>query len=34
MGYPAVNAGEFARQAVYIKRLSDLFDRVNKLEKK
>jgi UDP-3-O-[3-hydroxymyristoyl] glucosamine N-acyltransferase len=34
MGYPAVSAGEFARQAVYIKRLSDLFDRVNKLEKK
>lgn len=34
MGYPAVDAGAFARQTVYIKKLADLFDRVNKIEKK
>lgn len=33
MGYPAVNAGEFARQAVYTKNLGKLFDRVKKIEK-
>lgn len=33
MGYPAVPAGDFARQTVYIKRLGQLFDRVAKLEK-
>lgn len=33
MGYPAVNAGEFARNAVLIKRLSDLFKRVSTIEK-
>lgn len=34
MGYPAVPAGDFARQAVYVKRLGDLFARVAALEKK
>lgn len=33
MGYPAVEGREFARQAVYIKRLADLFARVGRLEK-
>ncbi len=33
MGYPAVPAGEFARQAAYIRRLGKLFDRVDTLEK-
>lgn len=33
MGYPAVNAADFARQSVYIKKLGDLFDRVSDLEK-
>ena len=33
MGYPAVPAGEFARQAAYIRRLGQLFDRVGDLEK-
>ena len=33
MGYPAVPAGEFARQAAYIRRLGQLFDRVGALEK-
>lgn len=33
MGYPAVSAGEFARQAAYIRRLGQLFDRVGALEK-
>ncbi|MCM1093614.1 MAG: UDP-3-O-(3-hydroxymyristoyl)glucosamine N-acyltransferase [Lachnospiraceae bacterium] len=34
MGYPAVGAGEFARQAVYNKNLGKLFDRVKDIEKK
>lgn len=34
MGYPAVGAGDFARQAVHLKRLGDLFARVAKLEKR
>lgn len=33
MGYPAGDAKDFMRQAVYIKRLGDLFDRVKTLEK-
>ncbi len=33
MGYPAVNAGEFARNTVLIKRLSGLFKRVSAIEK-
>lgn len=33
MGYPAVSAGEFARQAVYTKNLGKLFDRVKNIEK-
>ncbi len=33
MGYPAVPLGDFARQAVYIKRLGQLFSRVSDLEK-
>lgn len=33
MGYPAVPACEFARQAAYIRRLGQLFDRVGALEK-
>ncbi len=33
MGYPAVPARDFKRQAVYVKHLADLFDRVSKLEK-
>ena len=33
MGYPAVNSGDFARQAVYIKRLGKLYDRVAQIEK-
>ena len=33
MGYPAVNAGDFARQAVYLKNLGHLFERVARLEK-
>lgn len=34
MGYPAVPAGEFARNTVYIKRLAELYKRVAELEKK
>lgn len=34
MGYPAVPAGNFARQAAMMRRLGDLFDRVAALEKK
>lgn len=34
MGYPAVEGREFARQAVYIKNLSKLYERVGRLEKK
>lgn len=34
MGYPAVPEREFARQAVHIKRLGDLYARVRDLEKK
>ena len=33
MGYPAVPAGEFARNTVYIKRLGNLYDRVAQLRK-
>lgn len=33
MGYPAVPAGDFKRQAVYVKNLGRLYDRVSKLEK-
>lgn len=33
MGYPAVNARDFARQAVYIKRLGGLYDEVNEIKK-
>lgn len=33
MGYPAVDAKDFMRQAVYTKRLPELFDRVSALEK-
>ena len=33
MGYPAVPAGDFARQAVYLKRLPDAFARLAALEK-
>lgn len=33
MGYPAGPAGDFARQAVYLKRLGELFSRVARLEK-
>ena len=33
MGYPAVPAGDFARQNVHIKRLGKLYDRVSSLEK-
>lgn len=33
MGYPAVPAGDFARQAVYIKRLPDAYKRIAALEK-
>ncbi|MDE6311246.1 MAG: UDP-3-O-(3-hydroxymyristoyl)glucosamine N-acyltransferase [Muribaculaceae bacterium] len=33
MGYPAVPAGEFARNTVYIKRLGNLFDSVAQLRK-
>lgn len=33
MGYPAVPAKDFMRQSAYIKRLSELFDRVSVLEK-
>ncbi len=32
MGYPAVDGREFARQTVHIKRLGELYARVNKLE--
>lgn len=34
MGYPAVPAGEFARNNVYIKKLASLYRRVDKLEDK
>lgn len=34
MGYPAVDARDFARQAVYVKNLGKLNDRVKDLEKK
>ena len=33
MGYPAVPARDFMRQSAYIKRLGELFERVNRLEK-
>lgn len=33
MGYPAVPAGEFARNTVYIKRLSELYKEVDSLRK-
>ncbi len=33
LGSPAVPIGDFARQTVLLKRLGDLFDRVDKLEK-
>lgn len=33
MGYPAVDAKDFMRHAVYIKRLADLFGRVDEIEK-
>lgn len=33
MGYPAVPAGDFARRAVYLKRLPELFGRIAALEK-
>ena len=33
MGYPAIDAREWARQAVYIKKLPELYKRVDKLEK-
>lgn len=33
MGYPAVPAGQFARQTAMIHRLGSLFDRVDKIEK-
>ncbi len=33
MGYPAVPAGDFARRAVFLKRLPELFSRVAALEK-
>ena len=33
MGYPATDSKDFMRQAVYIKRLEDLFKRVDRLEK-
>lgn len=33
MGYPAVDSADFARQAVRIKQLGDLFNRVRNLEK-
>ncbi len=33
MGYPAVPASDFARQSVYIKNLSKLYARVDKIEK-
>ena len=34
IGYPAIEARDFARNAVYISRLADLFKRVDKIEKK
>lgn len=34
IGSPAVEIGEFARQVVYLKRIGELNDRVEKLEKK
>ena len=34
MGYPAVPAGDFARQTVYIKRLGQLFSQVRELTEK
>lgn len=33
MGYPAIDRGQFARNAVYINRLAQLFRRVDNLEK-
>lgn len=33
MGYPAVPARDFMRQSAYIKRLGQLFKRVDELEK-
>lgn len=33
MGYPAVNAGDFMRQAAYLRRLGRLFDDVNTIKK-
>ena len=34
MGYPAVNAGQFARQTAMLRRLASLFDRVENLERR
>ena len=34
MGYPAVDARDFARQAVYIKNLGKLNERVKEIENK
>ncbi|MCH5220507.1 MAG: UDP-3-O-(3-hydroxymyristoyl)glucosamine N-acyltransferase [Muribaculaceae bacterium] len=34
MGYPALPGNSFARQAALLRRLPDLFERVNKIEKK
>ena len=34
IGYPAVNAGDFARQTVYIKKLASLFSDVADIQKK
>ena len=33
MGYPAVPAGDFMRQMVYVKRLGEAFARLSALEK-
>lgn len=33
MGYPAIDGRDFARQAVYLKRLGEIFSRVTQLEK-
>ncbi|MCX6119108.1 MAG: UDP-3-O-(3-hydroxymyristoyl)glucosamine N-acyltransferase [Proteobacteria bacterium] len=34
MGFPAIPAGEWRRQVVFIKRMKELYDRVKKLEEK
>ena len=34
MGYPAINAGQFARQTAMLRRLASLFDRVDELERR